>query len=54
MPDSSFLVLFLAPVRDYLADEPAKKGCRASLSVGSILTILLSAAFAVGKKRDRL
>lgn len=35
-------------------DEPAKKGCRASLSVGSILTILLSAAFAVGKKRDRL
>ena len=34
--------------------EPAKKGCRSSLSVGLIPLILLAAAATLGKKRHRL
>ena len=34
--------------------EPAKKGCRSSLSMGLITLILLAVAVTFGKKRDRL
>ena len=35
-------------------DEPAKKGCRSSLSMGIATLILLAAALTLGKKRHRL
>ena len=34
--------------------EPAKKGCRSSLSVGIVSILLLAAALTLGKKRNRL
>jgi hypothetical protein len=33
--------------------EPAKKGCRSSLSVGLLSALLLAAALTLGKKHDR-
>ena len=43
-----------APVTDPAdTDEPARKGCRSALCM-SLLPILLAAACALGKKRDRL
>lgn len=34
--------------------ETPKKGCRSAVSMGLVSTILLAAAYALGKKRDRL